>query len=191
MLVAVRRRRRSMASELEPTSGRRRARASAAEGDTAANGGAPSARALDELLRALNAAAAGDFAVRLPSRYGGVMGELADAYNRMAEGQQRASKELARVGRAVGRDGRIAERAVAEQVQRRLGDQPRRGQRAHRRPRPPHRRDRARGRGGGARRLLAAHPAGAGRPRRQGRVPARRQGRQRDDRPAVRPSRPR
>ena len=105
-----------MASELEPTSGRRRGRASVAEAETAANGAAPSARALDDLLRALNAAAAGDFSARLPARYGGVMGELADAYNRMAEGQQRASKELARVGRAVGRDGRIAERAVAEQV---------------------------------------------------------------------------
>src|SRR5262245_46041082 len=105
-----------MASEVEPTTGRRRGRASVAEADTAANGSAPSARALDALLRALTAAAAGDFSTRLPARHGGVMGELADAYNRMADGQQRASKELARVGRAVGRDGRIGERAVAEQV---------------------------------------------------------------------------
>ena len=87
-----------------------------AEAETAANGAAPSARALDELLRALNAAAAGRLSAppagALRRRHGRARGRL-QPHGRRAE---RASKELARVGRAVGRDGRIAERAVAEQV---------------------------------------------------------------------------
>src|SRR5438046_5246874 len=74
------------------------------------NGKAPSPRALQELLRAMTAARDGDFGIRLPGRRGTVMGEIAIAYNQMAESNARMAKELVRVSRVIGREGRMTER---------------------------------------------------------------------------------
>ena len=58
---------------------------------------------LDELLGALLAVRDGDFSTRLPTRRVGVMGEIALAFNQMADTNARMTKELQRVGRVVGR----------------------------------------------------------------------------------------
>src|SRR5436305_6549800 len=86
----------------------------ATRGRAAANGGgngaAPTPHALEALLRALTAARDGDFSVRLPARRGSVMGEIAAVYNQMAETNARQAKELVRVSRVIGREGRMTER---------------------------------------------------------------------------------
>src|SRR5689334_1712279 len=74
------------------------------------NGAAPTAHALQELLRALTAARDGDFSVRLPARRGSMMGEIAAVYNQMADTNARMAKELVRVSRVIGREGRMTER---------------------------------------------------------------------------------
>ncbi|HEV3353623.1 MAG TPA: HAMP domain-containing protein, partial [Acidimicrobiales bacterium] len=84
--------------------------ASAAAPKASSNGGAPSPHALQELLRALTAARDGDFSVRLPARRGSVMGEIAAVYNQMADTNARMAKELVRVSRVIGREGRMTER---------------------------------------------------------------------------------
>ncbi|MHB8436307.1 MAG: HAMP domain-containing protein, partial [Acidimicrobiales bacterium] len=66
--------------------------------------------ALRELLSALMAARAGDFSVRLPARTGRLMGEIGAAFNGLIEMNARSNRELARVARRVGRDGRMTER---------------------------------------------------------------------------------
>ncbi len=63
------------------------------------------------LLQALVAMKKGDFAVRLPSDLTGVDGKIADAFNDVVEMNERLSKELARVSRVVGREGKISQRA--------------------------------------------------------------------------------
>jgi HAMP domain-containing protein/signal transduction histidine kinase/CheY-like chemotaxis protein len=63
------------------------------------------------LEAALRAAAAGDFSHRLPARRKGVVGELEAAYNQLAERNAQLTAELVRLGRVVGREGRMTERA--------------------------------------------------------------------------------
>src|SRR3954468_6474644 len=83
----------------------------AANGGNGKNGaGTPTPHALQELLRALTAARDGDFSVRLPARRGSVMGEIAAVYNQMADTNARMAKELVRVSRVIGREGRMTER---------------------------------------------------------------------------------
>jgi HAMP domain-containing protein len=79
-------------------------------GKAKSNGGVPSEHALQQLLRALTAARDGDFSVRLPARRGSVMGEIAAVYNQMADTNARMAKELVRVSRVIGREGRMTER---------------------------------------------------------------------------------
>src|SRR5439155_142437 len=62
------------------------------------------------LLSALLAYKAGDFSVRLPSDWTGVPGKLADAFNEIADSNQRLSRETARVSRAVGKEGKLKQR---------------------------------------------------------------------------------
>ena len=69
----------------------------------------------EEVLRrlesALRAAAEGDFAHRLPARRKGVVGDLEAAYNDLVERNAQLTAELVRLGRVVGREGRMTERA--------------------------------------------------------------------------------
>src|SRR5207248_496789 len=46
----------------------------------------------------------------LPARRGSVMGEIAAVYNQMADTNARMAKELVRVSRVIGREGRMTER---------------------------------------------------------------------------------
>jgi HAMP domain-containing protein/signal transduction histidine kinase/PleD family two-component response regulator len=77
----------------------------------AASGGAVDARVLKELVEALDSARRGDFSVRLSKRRKGVMGEVAASYNELVATNQRMTRELVRIARIIGREGRMTERA--------------------------------------------------------------------------------
>jgi HAMP domain-containing protein/signal transduction histidine kinase/CheY-like chemotaxis protein len=64
-----------------------------------------------QLLAALMAFKRGDFTVRLPDDWIGVGGKIADAFNDVIGTNQRMTEELERIGRVVGKEGRIAQRA--------------------------------------------------------------------------------
>jgi HAMP domain-containing protein/signal transduction histidine kinase/DNA-binding response OmpR family regulator len=64
---------------------------------------------LQKLVAALEAAADGDFSVRL--RADGALKEVAQAFNGLVERNAQVTKELVRVSKVVGREGRINERA--------------------------------------------------------------------------------
>ncbi len=64
---------------------------------------------LDKLVKALEAARDGDFSVRL--RAEGPLADVAAAFNALVERNQQVTKELMRVSKVVGREGRINERA--------------------------------------------------------------------------------
>src|SRR6266853_1290091 len=64
-----------------------------------------------ELLRALMAFKRGDFSVRLPDDWTGVAGKIADTFNEVIAKNQRLTMELERIVRAVGKKGRITQRA--------------------------------------------------------------------------------
>ncbi len=87
--------------------------AATARGESAKSDGANGARSVDEqalegLLEALIAARNGDFSIRLPARRRGIIGELAAAYNELVDTNARMTKEIVRVGRVIGREGRVA-----------------------------------------------------------------------------------
>jgi HAMP domain-containing protein/signal transduction histidine kinase/CheY-like chemotaxis protein len=92
------------------------AKARAAAKAPSANGGAGDGeivdqRVLEELVDALIAARNGDFSRRLSARRRGLAGELAGAYNELMATNADMTRELSRVGRVIGREGRMAERA--------------------------------------------------------------------------------
>src|SRR5437773_11550790 len=64
-----------------------------------------------QLLSALHSLRDGDFSVRLPSDWTGVQGKIADAFNDIASANDRMARELERVGRVVGKEGKIRQRA--------------------------------------------------------------------------------
>ncbi|HEY7890710.1 MAG TPA: methyl-accepting chemotaxis protein, partial [Solirubrobacteraceae bacterium] len=66
---------------------------------------------LEDLLHALRAVHAGDFSVRLSARRGGPLGEIVKEFNEVAATNERMANELLRVGRIIGREGRMTERA--------------------------------------------------------------------------------
>ncbi len=63
------------------------------------------------LLSCLTAMQKGDFSVRLPSDWIGIEGKVADAFNDIVATNERMAKELKRVSRTVGKQGRISQRA--------------------------------------------------------------------------------
>src|SRR5690606_29704558 len=66
------------------------------------------------ILGSLRAFRRGDFSVRLPSDHVGVDGEIAEAFNDVVACNAALTKELARLRKAVGRDGQIGERGRVE-----------------------------------------------------------------------------
>src|SRR5689334_16376383 len=68
---------------------------------------------LIELADALRRVRQGDFRVRLP-RQTGLAGEVADCFNDVVELQARRNRELLRISRVVGREGRMTERMDEE-----------------------------------------------------------------------------
>ncbi|HLJ04559.1 MAG TPA: HAMP domain-containing protein, partial [Solirubrobacteraceae bacterium] len=67
---------------------------------------------LTELIAALRAARDGDFSQRLTPRGGGVDAELAHLFNGLIERNDQLAGELVRVGKIIGREGRMTERAA-------------------------------------------------------------------------------
>ena len=58
---------------------------------------------------ALTAFRNGDFAVRL-GRRDGLLGDVVDRFNELADQQERRTRELVRVSHVIGREGRMTER---------------------------------------------------------------------------------
>jgi HAMP domain-containing protein/signal transduction histidine kinase/CheY-like chemotaxis protein len=66
---------------------------------------------LAALLSALRAAADGDFSQRLKTKRTGAAAEVAEALNALLQRNDEMSRELVRVGKIIGREGRMTERA--------------------------------------------------------------------------------
>jgi len=95
-----------------PSSGQRQQRSRKPAAADSANGGPPLTDSeLTKLVAALRAASDGDFSARL--RGEGALAEVATAFNALVERNQRVTREFTRVSKAVGREGRINERADA------------------------------------------------------------------------------
>src|SRR5262245_11307604 len=71
------------------------------------------ADALDkrELLKVLSAFKRGNFSIRMSPEHTGLAGKIADTLNDILELNEKMSRELARVSNAVGKDGKINQRA--------------------------------------------------------------------------------
>src|SRR4051812_31740998 len=97
-----------MANVTPPTNGQER-RATRGGGGP---GAPPHAETFDPrlLLRALAAFRRGDFTVRLPDDWTGLGGKIADEFNVVIDLNQRMARELDRLSRVVGKQGKIAER---------------------------------------------------------------------------------
>src|SRR2546422_10212806 len=63
------------------------------------------------LLAALTALKKGDFSVRLPLEWTGVAGKVADTFNEVLDRNERMARELERLSRVVGKEGKITQRA--------------------------------------------------------------------------------
>ncbi len=77
-----------------------------------------SAQTLDAtaILAALTSLKKGDFTCRLPSDWVGVAGKVADAFNDVMERNERLAKELERMSRVVGKEGKLTQRATLGDV---------------------------------------------------------------------------
>src|SRR3954447_18451716 len=77
------------------------------------NGSTANGSQLDhgQLLAALVAFKRGDFSVRLPVDWTGMAGKIADTFNDVISSNERMTRELERIGRVVGKEGRISQRA--------------------------------------------------------------------------------
>ena len=64
------------------------------------------------LLKTLTALKKGNFSIRLPNDWTGVNGKIADTLNDVIEMNDRLVKELERISRVVGREGKITQRAA-------------------------------------------------------------------------------
>ena len=105
-----------MASEAKP--GKPAARkAAAAVASTSANGdgsrfNATDEKALEAIVDALTAARDGDFTVKLPARRRDVIGDVQTRVNELVARNLQMTREIQRLARVVGRDGRMTERAA-------------------------------------------------------------------------------
>src|SRR5258706_8410951 len=114
-MAAVERRKQGGSAAARKRAGQANGAKAAARNGAAVNGAdAEVSRAeLEQLLAALQAARDGQFHVRLPARGKGLAGDLNRAFNELADGRESLTKEVARVGRVIGREGRMTERAPA------------------------------------------------------------------------------
>jgi len=69
-----------------------------------------------QLLSALGAFCRGDFSVRLPEDWTGIGGKIADAFNEVIATNGKIARELDRISRIVGKEGRITQRATIGDV---------------------------------------------------------------------------
>jgi HAMP domain-containing protein/signal transduction histidine kinase/DNA-binding response OmpR family regulator len=71
---------------------------------------------LKMLLSALIALKKGETGVRLPVEWTGVAGKVADAFNDVVELNERMARELSRLSRVVGKEGKLSQRATLPDV---------------------------------------------------------------------------
>ncbi|AUX44833.1 diguanylate cyclase [Sorangium cellulosum] len=69
-----------------------------------------------QLLLALTALKKGDFSVRLPLDWAGLDGKVADTFNDVVELNEKLAKELHRLSRVVGKEGKLSQRAFIGEV---------------------------------------------------------------------------
>src|SRR6266403_1867137 len=69
-----------------------------------------------QLLAALMAFKRGDFSARLPEDWTGVSGKVADTFNAVIEANERLTRELERIVRVVGKEGRLGGQAKVKGV---------------------------------------------------------------------------
>src|SRR5919202_5860152 len=81
--------------------------------EVAAPGAVTADALLAELVAGMDRIASGNLKVRL-NRRTGLAGEVVDRFNRVVEMQQRSTRELLRISRVVGREGRLTERLDEE-----------------------------------------------------------------------------
>ena len=84
--------------------------AGSARGSSASDGMGASDDQLEEILHALEALRDGDFSIRLNSRRRGMVGEIASVLNTVLDHSNRMTKELSRVSRVIGHEGKMMER---------------------------------------------------------------------------------
>jgi HAMP domain-containing protein/signal transduction histidine kinase/CheY-like chemotaxis protein len=72
---------------------------------------------LQPLLEALHAMREGDFSIRLPEQKNGVLSQIYSAFNKVANLNEQQAQEIDRVGRLVGREGRMTERAAVNRAE--------------------------------------------------------------------------
>src|SRR5882724_4248761 len=65
---------------------------------------------LRELLSVFQAVRDGDFTVRLPGHWTGLVGKIADAVNDVVAANQKMAEQLQRVGEGVGKEGKTRQR---------------------------------------------------------------------------------
>jgi methyl-accepting chemotaxis protein len=65
---------------------------------------------LREVLRVLSAVREGDFSVRLPGHWSGLVGKIADTVNDVVSANQSMAAQLERVGQVVGKEGKTRQR---------------------------------------------------------------------------------
>jgi HAMP domain-containing protein/signal transduction histidine kinase/PleD family two-component response regulator len=99
-----------MASDAKMPARKRATGAGATQASAPDGDGGPDDPALEELLRVLTEARDGNFGVRLRARRRDVMGEVQQRTNELIALNARMAKELARVSRIIGREGRMTER---------------------------------------------------------------------------------
>ncbi|MCW2963811.1 MAG: sensor histidine kinase/response regulator, partial [Actinomycetia bacterium] len=98
----------------------RTARSSALKSSAAhknGDGAIVAAADLQPLLEALRAGVRGDSGVRLDPRKRGIVGQLNKAFNELAATRERTTDEIVRVATAIGREGRLTDRAELKKAQ--------------------------------------------------------------------------
>src|SRR3712207_90450 len=102
-----------MLSAQSTSNGRKSKRPKASRRTPPASPTSPASDTLDseELLAVLTAVRRGDFSVRMPATKTGVAGKVADLLNDIVALNEDMAREFERVGRTVGKEGRITQRA--------------------------------------------------------------------------------
>src|SRR6266404_1287175 len=76
------------------------------------NGGAVASPIEKDLLKTVVALKGGDFSVGVPDDWDGIPGKIADTLNEVIARNERLTRELERVSRVVGKEGKIVQRAA-------------------------------------------------------------------------------